>query len=79
MNNIDYRNMFSKLYYKQYFEATMNYIKNTWKGIKAIITVKIHLLIFQSVYLPMVLQSQTKLKFQTSLIIILQQLLKKQT
>ena len=57
-------------YYKQYFEANINNIKNTWKGIKFITTVKMHLLIFQSVYLPMVLQLQTKLKFLTSLIII---------
>ena len=57
-------------YYKQYFEANTDNIKNTWKGIKFIITVKMHLLIFQSAYLPMVLQLQTKLKFLTSLIII---------
>ena len=43
----DYRNMFSTLskksktnYYNQYFEANMNNIKNTWKGIKSIITIK---------------------------------------
>ena len=27
-------------YYNQYFEANMNNIKNTWKGIKSIITIK---------------------------------------
>ena len=43
-------------YYKQYFEANTDNIKNTWKGIKFIITVKMHLLIFQSAYLPMALQ-----------------------
>ena len=57
-------------YDKQYFEANINNIKNTCKGIKFTTTVKMHLLIFQSVYLPMVLQLQTKLKFLTSLIII---------
>ena len=59
----------------------MNNIKNTWKGIKSIITIKglkIHYLIFQSVYLRIVLHSQIKLKYQTSLIIILHQLQKKQ-
>ena len=41
----DYRNMLSTLlkkgkanYYNQYFEANMNNTKNTWKGIKSIIT-----------------------------------------
>ena len=43
----------------------MNNIKNTWKKIK-------------SVYLPMNPTSQTKQKFQMSLINILQQLSKKQ-
>ena len=28
-------------YYNQYFEANMNNIKNTWKGIKSILTIKI--------------------------------------
>ena len=27
-------------YYNQYFEANMNNIKNTWKGIKSILTIK---------------------------------------
>ena len=43
----DYRNMVSTLlkkskicYYNQYFEANMNNIKSTWKGIKSIITIK---------------------------------------
>ena len=27
-------------YYNQYFRANMNNIKNTWKGIKSIITIK---------------------------------------
>ena len=43
----DYRNMLSTLlkksrtnYYNQYFEANMNNIKNTWKGIKSILTIK---------------------------------------
>ena len=27
-------------YYIQYFEATMNNIKNTWKGIKSILSIK---------------------------------------
>ena len=43
----DYRNMLSTLlkksktnYYNQYFKANMNNIKNTWKGIKSIITIK---------------------------------------
>ena len=36
-----------------------------------------HHLIFQSVYIPMVLNSQIKLKYQKSLVIILHQLLKK--
>ena len=42
-----YRNMLSTLqkksktnYYNQYFETNMNNIKNTWKGIKSIITIK---------------------------------------
>ena len=52
--------------------------KNTWKGIKSIITIKNTLSDVQSVYLPKVLHSKTKLKFQTSLIIILHQLPKKQ-
>ena len=43
----DYRNMLSTLlkksksnYYKKYFRANMNNIKNTWRGIKSIITIK---------------------------------------
>ena len=43
----DYRYMLSTLlkksktnYYNQYFEANMNNIKNTWKGIKSILTIK---------------------------------------
>ena len=43
----DYRNMLSTLlkkrksnYYNQYFRANMNNIKNSWKGIKSIITIK---------------------------------------
>ena len=43
-----YRNILSVLlkksktnYYNQYFKANMNNIKNTWKGIKSIITIKI--------------------------------------
>ena len=39
----DYRNMLSKSkanYCNQYFKANMNIIKNTWKGIKPIITIK---------------------------------------
>ena len=43
----DYRNMLSTLlkkskigYHNQYFEANMNNIKNTWKGIKSILTIK---------------------------------------
>ena len=43
----DYRNMLSTLlkkgksnYYNQYFRANMNNIKNTWKGIKSILTIK---------------------------------------
>ena len=43
----DYKNMLSTLlkkakqnYYNQYFEANMNNIKNTWKGIKSILTIK---------------------------------------
>ena len=75
----DYRNMLSTLlkksktnYYDQYCEANMNNIKNTWK------LLRIYHLIFQSFYLPMVLHSQIKLEYQTSLIIILHQLLKKQ-
>ena len=58
--------------------ASMSNIKYTWKGKKSLIIVQIQLLIFQSVYPPMVVQSETELKFQTSLIIILQQLQKKQ-
>ena len=44
----DYRNMLSTLlknsksnYYDQYFKANMSNIKNTWKGIKSIITINI--------------------------------------
>ena len=55
----DYRNMLSTLfkksksnYYKKYFRANMNNIKNTWKGTKSIITIK-NLLILQKVYLAM--------------------------
>ena len=39
----DYRNMLSKSksnYYNQHFRANMNNIKNTWKRIKSIITIK---------------------------------------
>ena len=43
----DCRNMLSTLfkkrksnYYNQYFRANMNKIKNTWKGIKSVITIK---------------------------------------
>ena len=50
----------------------MKNIKNTWKGIKSTITIK------NTSFLPMVLYSQTNFKYQTSLIIILDQLLKKQ-
>ena len=43
----DYRNMLSTFFKKrksnynnQYFRANMNNIKNTWKGIKSILTIK---------------------------------------
>ena len=48
----------------------MGNIKSTWKSIKSIITIK-------SVYLPVVLHSQTKMKYQISLMIIFHQLLQK--
>ena len=52
----DYRNLLSIIlkqsktnYYKHYFESNWNSIKNTWKGIKSIITIKeISAGIFQS-------------------------------
>ena len=52
----DYRNQLSIIlkqsktnYYKHYFESNWNSIKNTWKGIKSIITIKeISAGIFQS-------------------------------
>ena len=38
----------------------MNNIKNTWKGIKSIITIKNFILVFQKVYFAMVRPSPTK-------------------
>ena len=71
-------------YYNQYFEGNMSNMKNTWKGIKSILTIN-------NIYsdFPKCLSSNgctkclssnisTKLKYQLSLIIILHQLLKKQ-
>ena len=41
-------------YYNQYFKANMNNIKNTWlTGINLLKLLKIYILIFQRIYLPM--------------------------
>ena len=47
MKNKKYRNLFSTLlkkskqiYYTKYFESNWNNIRNTWKGIKTIISIK---------------------------------------
>ena len=48
-------------YYNQYFEANMNNIKSTWKGIKSIITIKNTSSDFPKYLSSMVIHSQTKL------------------
>ena len=76
----EYKNLLSILlkrsrtnYYNHYFDINWNNIKNTWKEIKAILSIKLN----QKFYIQMIVLSQTQLRLlMVSTIIFLALLLK---
>ena len=70
----NHRNLISTLlkrskqnYYKKYFESNLNNSKNTWKGIKSIITIKLlSYQLYLEFFLLVKIQSLTLVKLLTS-------------
>ena len=79
----NHRNLISTLlkrskqnYYKKYFESNLNNSKNTWKGIKSIITIELlSYQLYLEFFLLVKIQSLTLVKLLTSWTTILPQLM----